>query len=138
MNPLFIPVIGKLFDKIGDLFPSEEAKTEAKIKLLQLEQMGELEEIRLQLSAIVAEAQSTDRWTSRARPSFLYVVYILILMSLPMAIVFAYDPTVAANVTQGFQNWLKAIPGELYALMGVGYLGYTGARTFEKSKGSSQ
>ena len=36
------------------------------------------------MSAIVAEANSSDPWTSRARPSFLYLIYVLLLFAVPM------------------------------------------------------
>jgi hypothetical protein len=41
-------------------------------------------------------------------------------------------------VAEGFKAWLDAIPKELYGLFGVGYVGYTGARTYEKYKGASK
>ena len=44
------------------------------------------------MQAIVAEAQSTDPWTSRARPSFLYMMYALILWAIPMGLIAAADP----------------------------------------------
>ncbi|MEJ8631557.1 hypothetical protein P0F65_20850 [Sphingomonas sp. I4] len=34
----------------------------------------------------------TDRWTRRARPSFLYVMYVLLLGSLPMAVLAGCGP----------------------------------------------
>jgi len=39
-----------------------------------------------------------------------------------------------ANVKLG----LAAIPDSLYTLFGAGYLGYTGARSFDKIKGVSK
>ena len=100
-----------------------------------MQQKGELELFKTQLSAILAEAQSLDPWTSRARPSFMYVIYTLLLFGLPMGFLSAYDVGVATNVASGFKQWLGAIPSDLYALFGVGYVGYTGARTWEKAKG---
>jgi len=96
---------------------------------------NELEAAKLQLSAIISDSQSLDPWTSRARPSFLYIIYILILASLPMAVMFAFNPVVANAVIQGFHNWLSAIPDSYLQLFGVGYLGYTGGRTWEKVRG---
>ena len=71
----------KIIDKV---LPDQEQKAKAKLELLQMQQSGDLDELKIQLSAIIAEAQSADPWTSRARPSFLYVVYVLLLWSLPM------------------------------------------------------
>ncbi len=36
-------------------------------------------------SPLVIEDESTDRFTSRARPAFLYVMYALLLGAIPMA-----------------------------------------------------
>jgi hypothetical protein len=134
-NPLLFPLIDKVIDTVGDLFPSEEKKNEAKLKLVQAEQSGQLEETKVQLSAILAEANSADPITSRARPTFLYVIYIIILFGIPMGFLSAFSPTTAAAVTVGFKGWLAAIPNELYALFGAGYLGYVGARTYDKKSG---
>jgi hypothetical protein len=135
MTPLLIPIIGTLIDKIGDYFSTPEKKAEAQLKLYELERSGQLKELELQMSAILAEAGSTDPWTSRARPSFMYVIYIMLLMGIPMGFLSAYDPTMAKNVAEGFKAWLDAIPKELYGLFGVGYVGYAASRTYEKSKG---
>lgn len=136
MNPLLFPLITSIIDKVGSLFPSDKEKNEAKIMLLQAEQSGELEAIKVQLSAILSESQSTDPWTSRARPSFMYVIYILILTAIPMGVLSAFNPSMAIAIAAGFKAWLLAIPDSLYTLFGVGYLGYTGARSIEKIKGS--
>jgi hypothetical protein len=88
----------------------------------------------VQLSAIVAEAQSEDPWTSRARPSFLYMCYVLILAAIPAGILSAVAPETAAAIIEGFRAWLAAIPDEIVALMAAGYLGYTGARSLDKRK----
>lgn len=137
MNPLLFPLFSTIVDKIGNLFPSDKEKNEAKVLLLQAEQLGELEAVKVQLSAILSESQSTDPWTSRARPSFMYVIYLLILMAIPMGFLSAFRPEMALAVAAGFKAWLQAIPDSLYTLFGVGYLGYTGARSLEKLKDKS-
>ena len=48
-----------------------------------------LEAIQARLSAIVTEARSPDPWTSRARPSFLYVMYVMLLWAIPMGVLAA-------------------------------------------------
>ena len=120
---------GSLIDK---LFPDEEKKAAALLELRKLDQSGELESLKIQMSAILAEAQSSDPWTSRARPSFLWVMYILILVSIPMGILSYFRPEAAIAVAEGMKHWLSAIPEDLWAVFGVGYLGYTGARSFER------
>ena len=87
------------------------------------------------MKAIYAEASSADPWTSRARPSFMYVIYILILSAIPFSVLFAFAPGVAGQVVLGFKAWLTAIPDSLLTLFGVGYVGYVGSRSYEKAKG---
>lgn len=142
MNPL---LIGPLFEVgkslIDRIFPDKIAQADqrakAELELAGLQQSGKLKEIEIQLSAILAEAQSTDPWTSRARPSFLYVIYLFILAAIPFGILFAFKPDVAMQVSAGVKAWLAAIPEEMWWLFGAGYLGYTGARGFEKIKGKA-
>lgn len=128
-------VAGPLFGLIDNLFTSDEERLEAKRKLLEMDQAGKLDTLKTTLSAILAEAQSNDPWTSRARPTFLYVIYLCILTAIPMGVLFAFQPTAANAIAVGFGAWLNAIPESMWALFGAGYLGYSGARTWEKSKG---
>ena len=126
-----LPLVSSVLDKV---VPDPKAREAAKLKLIQEAQSCKLQEVEKQLSAIVAEAQSKDPWTSRARPTFLYVVYLLILTSIPMALVHAFNPELALRLIEGFHGWLSAIPESIVTLFGVGYLGYTGARSYDKYK----
>ena len=137
MNPLLIGGIfdigGKLLDKF---FPDPEERARKQLELLQMQQAGELKELETRMSAILAEANSADPWTSRARPTFLYVFYAIILGMTVVAPLFGvFNPVAMAafydNVGKGFD----AIPEELWWTFTAGYLGYAGARTFEKRKG---
>ena len=87
--PFIESLIGPLASIIDKVIPDKDARARAKLELLALEGTQELKQIEARLSAIVAEAQSTDPWTSRARPSFLYVMYALILFSMPMGVEWA-------------------------------------------------
>ena len=71
--------VAKLLDKI---IPDPQARDKAKLELLKLQGDQEMQAIGAQMQAIVAEAQSADPWTSRARPSFLYMMYALILWAI--------------------------------------------------------
>lgn len=124
-----VQIGAKLLDKI---IPDPKMREKAKLELLRQQQEGELKEVQTSLSAIIAESRSNDPWTSRARPTFLYVIYILLLSAIPMGILFAFQPESAQAVTTGFENWLNALPEELYWLFGTGYLGYSGARSYDK------
>lgn len=133
------PIIGGGLLKLGSslidkLFPDPAMKAQAQLELMKLEQNGQLELVKVQMSAILAEAQSADPWTSRARPSFLYVMYTLILASIPLGILSIFRPDAAIALANGMKMWLAAIPEELWTVFGIGYLGYTGARSFEKFK----
>ncbi len=127
-----IAPLAKLLDKI---IPDPEARDRAKLELIKLQGDQEAATIAVQMQAIVAEAQSPDPWTSRARPSFLYMMYVLILWSIPMGLIAAVDPRMATGIAGGTTAYLRGIPEELYALFGTGYLGYTAARTWGKVRG---
>ena len=123
--------IGTVADKF---FVDAKDKEAFKLKALELQQQGEFRSQEIQLSAIIAEAKSSDPWTSRARPSFLYTIYILILASIPIGILSVFKPDMAIRISTGMQSWLAAIPDTLWTVFGVGYLGYTGARSFVDKK----
>ncbi|OYW84239.1 MAG: hypothetical protein B7Z20_11210 [Sphingobium sp. 32-64-5] len=120
---------------IDKVIPDPQARDAAKLELLRLEGTQELEAMRARLSAIITEAQSTDPWTSRARPAFLYVMYALLLWAIPMGLIAAARPETADAIARGMNAYLNGIPESLYALFGTGYLGYTAARTWGKIRG---
>jgi len=124
--------VSKLLDKI---IPDPQARDRAKLELIKLQGDQEMAAIGAQMQAIVVEAQSADPWTSRARPSFLYVMYALIMWAIPMGLIAAADPKLALGIGNGMTAYLRGLPEELYALFGTGYLGYTAARTWGKVKG---
>lgn len=128
-------LIGPVSTIIDKILPDKEARDRAKLELLRLEGSQELEAVRVQMSAILAEAQSSDPWTSRARPSFLYVMYFLLLWSIPMGLIAAFRPETARDIASGMNAYLAGIPEPLYALFGTGYLGYTVTRQWGKIRG---
>lgn len=124
--------IGKIIDKV---IPDKAAREQAKLELLKLEGSQEMEAVKTQLSAILSESKSADPWTSRARPSFLYVIYVIILWSIPMGLIAAIRPEAALSIANGMNAYLNGLPEPLYALFGTGYLGYTAARQWGKIRG---
>ena len=128
-------LIGPIASLIDKLIPDKEARARAKLELLRLEGTQELETVKARLSAVLAEAESPDPWTSRARPAFLYVIYTLILWALPMGVLAAFSPGTAKDIADGMNAYLSGLPEPLYALFGTGYLGYTAARQWGKVKG---
>ncbi len=131
-------LIGPIAGIIDKVSPDPKARDAAKIKLLELQGSQEMEATRTQLSAIVAEAQSADPWTSRARPGFLYVMYALLLWAIPMGLIGAFRPEAAQAIATAMNAYLAGIPEPLYALFGTGYLGYTAARQWGKIKGADK
>ena len=78
---------------------------------------------------IRAEAQSGDKWTSRARPTFLYLFYVILAFN------FIFVPI--AQMIKGISlQQLHPIefPDIMWEVFVAGYLGYTGVRSWEKSK----
>lgn len=128
-------LIGPITSLLDKLIPDKEARAKAQYELLKLEGSQEMDLIEARLKAVVAEANSSDPWTSRARPSFLYVMYILILTALPMGLLSAFSPATASDIASGMNAYLGGLPEPLYALFGTGYLGYTAARQWGKIKG---
>lgn len=135
---LLTSLVGPITGLIDKLIPDPEARERAKLELLRMEGARELDVLKTQLSAIVAEANSRDPWTSRARPSFLYVMYALILWAIPMGLISAARPDMASDIAAGMSAYLNGIPEPLYVLFGTGYLGYTAARSWGKAKGTER
>ena len=128
-------IIGPVAGLLDKVIPDPRARDEAKLKLLELQGTQAMDQVKTQIAAIVAEAQSADPWTSRARPSFLYVMYALLLWSIPMGLIAAAQPQMAKDIAGGMNAYLAGIPEPLYALFGTGYLGYTVARQWGKVRG---
>lgn len=110
--------------------PKERAKAE--LELLKLEQEGQFSELKQRMSAIVAEAQSEDPFTSRARPSFLYVMYGLFTLCTVGSVVGIWFPGEVFQASENMQQLFTALPEELYWLFGSGYLGYGAFRSYDK------
>jgi hypothetical protein len=136
--PLIDTIIGPIASLIDKIIPDPKARDAAKLELVKLQGSLEMESLRTQLSAVLAEAQSPDPWTSRARPSFLYVMYAMILWAIPMGLIAAVRPEAAAQIASGMNAYLNGLPEPLYALFGTGYLGYTFARQWGKGRGSEK
>jgi hypothetical protein len=116
---------------VDKIWPNPEDKAKAECILMT----AQLDVLKTQMSVMLAEASSADPFTSRARPSFLYVVYTMLLWSIPMGIISAISPDVAINITKGSLDWLKAIPENITDLFAVVMSGYVLGRTYEKTKG---
>ena len=97
-------IIGPIAGLIDKIIPDPKARDAAKLELIKLQGSQEMDALRTQLSAVLAEAQSADPWTSRARPSFLYVMYAMLLWAIPMGLIAAVqknDDVVTAGGLMG-------------------------------------
>jgi len=79
-----------------------------------------------------------DRWTSRARPTFLYVMYAMMLWAFPLGLTAAFSPNTARAMTAAMTEYLSALPEALYTLFGTCYLGYATLRQWGKVKGTDR
>lgn len=132
--PLIESLISPIAAIIDKIIPDPEAREKAKLELIKLQGNQELQAVETRIAAILAEANAQDPWTSRARPSFLYVMYVMILWAIPMGIIAAIRPETAFAIANGMNAYLSGLPEPLYALFGTGYLGYTVARQWGKSR----
>lgn len=134
--------LGDLFTKIMDaikLSPEKKAEMQQALasNALEVQKLqNELEQKAIEAESkaidvagqnIRAETQSEDAFVRRARPSFLYVMILAIGFSL---IVF---PLI--SIISGKGLVFTPIPDSYLQLFGVAFLGYTGARSWEKISG---
>jgi len=136
--PIPIPIIDAALKIIDKVIPDKEAREKAKLELLKEDNRQILDEVKTDISAIIAEANSSDKWTSRARPSFLYLMYFCIIMCFVGGIIGIWFPAQIQEAAKNLNSLLNAIPESLWWLFGAGYLGYTGGRTFDKWKQSKK
>lgn len=121
MNPLAILSIGeKLIDKF---FPDPQARAEAKLKLVEMDQRGELEHLAIAASVINTEAKSEHWLVAAWRPitmlSFVAIIinnYILV----PYLGLF-FDTGITLD-----------IPPDMWDLLKLGIGGYVMGRSGEK------
>jgi len=119
---------------IKRLIPDENEQIKAQAELLRAEQAGEFKQIDAQLATITAEAKSKSWLTSAARPAFMWVMYIMILISIPIGFAYIWAPEEVGKGIEGMQLWLNSIPTDMWALFGAGYLGYTTNRSADKAR----
>lgn len=100
----------------------ELEKLEAEIRAKQQDYMAK--EIEIASANIKAEMQTGDKLVARARPLFLYVVYVILVWN------FIVLPIV--QMLQGTTLRPIDLPDDMYWLFGCGYLGYAGFRSLDK------
>ena len=103
--PTLLPALAPLLERVIErVLPDKEAAGRVRTELARMQQAGELKSTELMLSAILAEAGSADKWTSCARPSFLYVMYFVILSCLGASIAGVWWPDAVTTAVQAVRN----------------------------------
>ena len=82
---------------------------------------------------MVEDSKSQDMFIRRARPSFLYVMYFVILLAVPCGTLYMFSPDLGDAFIQGAKYWFNAIPDIMYNVLEVCFGVYVGGRTVEKS-----
>ncbi len=124
--------ISDLIDQFH-LSPEQKAALEQQAQQLELqrEQIAAARDqavTAIQGQNIRAETTSSDAYVRRARPTFLYLMYLCMLFSLIVA------PAISEAQGHGFQ--IMQIPDAYLQLFGVAFLGYVGARSWDKKNGT--
>lgn len=128
--------VAGLFDNILEkIFPDPVRRAEAEAILRSKEVAADIDLLKTHLSVFLAEAQSTDKWTSRARPSFAYVMYIMILWAIPYSVIYAIAPETATDMADGLKKWLAAIPEALWGVFAACFSVWSMGRSYEKRNG---
>src|SRR5438132_12189492 len=118
--------VGEAFSKIVGCFkvtPDKALEAQTELSKIQFELQGKLQdaltaEIQAAAGNIQADAKSGDKFTQRARPSFMYIVEVILLCNY-LVFPLLNRPSLA-------------LPEPLFWLFGSAVLGYTGARSWEK------
>lgn len=119
-----------LFDLIDNLFTSDEERAEAKRKVLQMQQSGELAQIGVNLeeakhrTIFVAGWRPFIGWTCGVALAYNFILRDLIQWGL-----IVWAPSIPVPPTLDFSQLLTVL---------LGMLGLGGMRTFEKYKGVSR
>lgn len=124
--------------KIGEMLikhlfpesPSDQDKAQSVLETMERE--GKLEEVKTHAQLLLQEAKSSDKWVSRARPTFLYIFYLLILLGPILGILNIFDGEIIHKIGNGVTLWFSSIPKILWEIFAGGYLGYLVTRSFDK------
>lgn len=119
-----IPLIEAGLRIIDKIIPDPAAKAEAKLRLLEVQQKGELAEVEAAMNVVVAEAKSEHALTSQWRPITMLVFTAIVANNYIVA------PYLAAIF--GWSVTLE-MPDQLWNLLSIGIGGYVVGRSSEKA-----
>lgn len=120
-------LVGGVADIVNRFVQTPEEKAKALLELRALEVRETDIIVSSAAAALKAEAESPDPWVRRARPTFLYIMYTVLVWNfilLPVTQLFTSQPLHPIE-----------LPTDLYYLFGAGFLGYVGARSWDKKGG---
>jgi len=117
-------VVGGVTDILDKFIQTPDEKAKAIIELRQLEVRETEAIVNAASAAIIEETKSNDPYVRRSRPTFLYIMYGVIVWN------FILLPSVQFVTDQPVSP--IALPSDLYYLFGAGFLGYVGARSWDK------
>jgi hypothetical protein len=138
MNALLGPLIQAGMKIIDKVIPDPQAKANAQLELLKLQQAGEFKELDADLQVMLAqakinetEAQSSDPFRAGWRPAVGWVCVI------GMGYTYLAQPLLAwLSLSQGWQIPPSIETTDLLIMLG-GMLGFGGMRSFERIKGKA-
>ena len=123
---------GDIVTKAAEVIDAISGKAETDPELRKLLENSKLEMARIGLAdaegarLLIREAQkSEDAYVRRARPTFLYLMYVILLL--------IYVPPVIRSVFTGEVPIFPEVPEPLFYLFGTAFLGYSTLR--ESGKG---
>ena len=120
-----LPFVGKIIDKV---FPDESTKSEAKIKLLELMQSGELQQMAAAKDVVVAEIQGESAAQRNWRPHLMYLIMLLMVFN---GVVVPLVEAMFGVKLPILEAW-SAIPDQMWSLLQIGMGGYIVGRSGEK------
>ncbi len=124
-----LPLVGKVIDRI---FPDESTKAEAKLRLLEITQNGELEQLAASKDVVVAEIQGESAAQRNWRPHLMYLIMGLMVFN---GVVVPLVEAIWQIKLPILEAW-EAIPSDMWTLLQIGLGGYIVGRSGEKIAGS--
>lgn len=119
-------VVGKVADIVDRFVQTSDEKAKIMLELKALEVSETKSIVEAASKVLEVEAVSSDPWVRRARPTFLYIMYTVICWNFILLPLFQF--------ATGSPIALIELPEDLYWLFGAGFLGYVGARSWDKKK----
>jgi hypothetical protein len=112
-------LVGGVKDLVSEFHLAPEKELEFQAKLREMEKEETLAITKAAESVLVSESKSDDPWVRRARPTFLWLMYGIFLYNWIVRPAMGDAPLVLQE--------------EIVWLFGAGFLGYTGARSWDKN-----